>query len=161
MAGISPSELQAFINATYANDPATANVRRVVVPKKYGITFPAIALASTVTQVINISANGDFFLTRITYRASLAGAAQQAGSVPVPNLRCLFTDSASDEQWSNQAIDLSQWGMQVGGEMVLELPYPRVINGRASVNVSVTSFEAASTPVLDLTLDGVLAKVFG
>jgi hypothetical protein len=158
---ISPTELQAFINATYAADPRTANARKVVVPKKYGVTFTAIAVGVTSTQQIQISANGDFFLRAIYFRASLAGAAQTVSTVPIPNVRALFTDSGSDEQWSNQAIDLSSWADTAGsGGHDMDMAFPRVISGRSTITVQLTSFEAANTPVIDLTLDGVICKVF-
>jgi len=152
--------LAAFIESTYRNAGLPPGTQKVILPKKYGITFAAIGLLATATQQIQIGANGDFFLTRITYRASLAGVAQAQATVPIPNVRALFTDSGSDEQWSNQAIDLSQWGFTPGEAFAWDQPYPRVISGRSTVTAQLTSFEAASTPVIDLTFDGVFVKLF-
>lgn len=157
---ISASELAAFIEQTYAMQGIDASLKKSILPKKYGITIPALAVGGTVTQQIQIGANGDFFLTRILFRASLAGAAQTISSVPVPNVRALFTDSGSDEQWANQAIDLSQWGSLGGNVYAWQQPYPRCISGRSTVSAQFTSFEAANTPVLDVTFDGVFVKIF-
>jgi hypothetical protein len=157
---ITPEVLQAFIDATYRNAGLPPTTQKVILPKRYGVTFSAIATGATATQQIQISANGDFFLTQMRFRASLAGAAQTVSSVPIPNVRCLITDSGSDEQWFNQAIDLSQIASSPGSAAVIDEPFPRVISGRSTITVQLTSFEAANTPVIDFTLVGVLCKLF-
>jgi hypothetical protein len=96
----------------------------------------------------------------MSFRASLAGAAQTISTVPIPNVRCLITDSGSDEQWFNQAIDLSQIGSVPGSASIVDEPFPRVISGRSTITVQLTSFEATDTPVIDFTLVGVLCKLF-
>lgn len=159
---ISPTELQEFIDRTYREAQLPANTRKVILPKKYGTTFPPIALATTATQQIQIASNGDFFLTRISFRGNIAAAAQTVNSVPVPNMRCLITDSGSDEQWANQAIDLSQWGQNAGLGFYMDEVFPRVIGGKSTITIALTNFDAAlSTVGIDFTLHGVICKVFG
>jgi hypothetical protein len=157
---ITPDVLQAFIDATYRNAGLPPETEKVILPKRYSVTFPTIAVGATVTQQIQIAANGDFFLTSIRFRASLAGAAQTVSTVPVPNVRCIITDSGSDEQWFNQAVDLSQIANTSGASAFIDEPFPRVISGRSTITVQLTSFEAANTPVIDFTLVGVLVKLF-
>lgn len=156
---ISPTELQAFIDATYRNAGLPPETQKVVLPKFYSVTFTAIAVGATATQQIQIGANGDFFLTALRFRASLAGAAQTISTVPVPNVRALITDSGSDEQWMNQAVDLSTIA-NTEGVAQYDLPFPRVISGRSTLTIQLTSFEAANTPVIDFTAVGAFVKLF-
>lgn len=158
--GITPEVLQAFIDSTYRNAGLPPDTEKVILPKRYSVTFPAIAVGATATQQIQIGANGDFFLVALHYRATLAGAAQTVATVPVPNLRCQITDSGSDEQWFNQATDLSQIANTPGADNFRDEPYPRVISGRSTITIQLTSFEAANTPVIDFALVGVLCKLF-
>lgn len=159
---ISPAELQAFIDATYASSGYPPDVQKAILPKIYATTFTAIALAATATNQIQISANGDFFCTTLRYRANLAAAAQTVTSIPVSNARVLITDTGTDEQWSNQAVDInSLCGVAGIGGVDMDLPYPRLIAGRSSVTVQITNFDAVSTPAIDFELIGVLVKIYG
>jgi hypothetical protein len=170
---ISPTELVAFVNASYAQ--ADANLaqagqkpNRVFVPKRYAVLFSstdstAIAPAATQTKQINISANGDFFLTRFLFAANIANAAQTYNSLVVPQLRIQITDSGSDEQFCNQSCDISSVASlsvlsDTGGGC--DEPYPRVISGRSTVTVAITNTEAANTYNVEFILVGVLVKTW-
>jgi hypothetical protein len=166
---ISPTELAAFVNATYAQSDAqlagATGVRpsRVFVPKRYAVLFTGIAPAATQALPVNISANGDFFLTRMLFAANIANAAQTNNTLVIPELRIQITDSGSDELFCNQACDIASVASlstlsDTGGGT--DEPYPRVITGRSTITVSITNNEAANTYNVEFILVGVLVKTW-
>jgi hypothetical protein len=165
---ISPTELAAFINATYAQADASLAAAgqkptRLYVPKRYAVLFTGVAPAATQTAQINISANGDFFLTRMVFASNNANAAQTNNSLIIPQFRVQITDSGSDELFANQALDISSIASlsalsDTGGGT--DEPYPRVITGRSTLTVAVTNTEAANTYNLEFILVGVLCKTW-
>lgn len=170
---ISPSELHAFIEASYKRSDAVYFQQtgqlpdRAILTKAYPATFGTaaanIAAAGTASQQIQIGANGDFFCIRIMARlVASTGTAQNSASVPIPNWRLQITDSGSDENWFSQAADLSQVAA-IGGVIgeSLDLPYPRFVAGRSTLTLAITGYEAAVTYFGDITLIGVLVKTAG
>lgn len=160
---ISPAELNAFIESTYRDAGLPEGTKMAILPKRYALTttaIPNVAANGSFQGQIPIGANGDFFLTRIEARATQAGATQTLSSQVIPNLRIIFSDSGSDEKWQNAAVDIAQFCMLPVGGGFRDEPFPRVIAGRSTVDVLITSFEAAITPVLDLTFVGVFVKLF-
>jgi hypothetical protein len=159
-----PSEIWAFIQQSYAAaDAGLPNPpRRVVLPKRYTATFATVAPGGSQTQPIQISANGDFVLCRMAFIATNAGAAQTASTAIVPQWRIQITDSGTDEQYGNQPIDLNVMATNavLSGEKTDEV-YPRLISGSSTLNLAVTSYEAANTYSVDFVLIGVLVKTFG
>jgi hypothetical protein len=164
---ISPTELVAAVNATYASaDAALINAgmprpSRVFVPKWFAVIFTAIAPAGTQTQQINISANGDFFMVRMLYAANIANAAQTVSTLVVPELRVQVTDSGTDELFANQAVDInSMASLSSNANKDEHLPYPRVVTGRSTLTVSVSNVEAANTYNVEFVLQGILVKTW-
>lgn len=165
---ISPTELVAFVNASYSQADrnlaaAGAAPNRVIVPKRYAILFTGIAPTATQTGQIQISANGDFFLTRMLFAANNANAAQTNNTLIIPQMRVQITDSGSDEQFANQAVDIASIASlsslsDTGGGT--DEPYPRVITGRSTITVAVTNTEAANTYNIEFILVGALVKTW-
>jgi len=160
---ISPSELSMFITASYAKADSGLMTppQRYIVPKRYTLTFATLAPAATQTQQLQIGANADFFLTRMTYMATNAGAAQTYSSAIIPQWRIQITDSGSDEQFYNAPADINSiagpgW---VGADVMAE-PYPRLVTGRSTLTLQASSYEAANTYSVDLILHGVLVKTY-
>lgn len=159
---ISAAELQAFIDGTYRDAGYPPDAEKAILPKQFGALFTALSLTVPQTQVIPISANGDFFCTGLRYRAVNAGIAQTVSTVPLVNARMLISDTGTDEQWSNIPIDINAQAQIAGGPAQdMDFPFPRLIAGRSSVSVTLTSFEAAATPTIDFELIGVLVKMYG
>ena len=161
---ISPSELWAFIQQSYANADANlqAPPQRVVVPKRYTVTFSALTAGSTQSTPLQIGANGDFFLTRISFYAQpAAGTAVTYSTFIVPAARLQITDSGSDEQFANGPVDISNFAnLGPGSNDFRDEPYPRIVTGRSTLNFQITSYEASASYNIDVVLTGVLVKTF-
>lgn len=125
-------------------------------PYGYTTTFAALAQNATQTNSLQIAANADFILTGLRHRAQI-GAAQTVSTKTAPFVRVLITDSGSNKQFTNAAVDLENWSSNVnGGER--DLPFPRFIQGRSSLSIQATNYAptAETYTTIDLFLSGVL-----
>lgn len=147
-------ELQAFAQQIYGGRPL------VIVPYGYGLTFTSLAQNATATQQLSITANADFILTGIKYRASVA-ATETVSNKTAAFVRMLITDSGTNEQFTSAAVDLENYATN-GASQVGGLPYPRFISGRTALTVTVTNFSpgAGQTYLLDLFFEGVLIRTY-
>jgi hypothetical protein len=146
-------ELQAFANQIYGGRPL------VMVPYGYALTFTGLAQGQTATQQISITANADFILTGIKYRASI-GAAETVSNKTAAFVRLLITDSGTNEQFTSGPVDLENYGTN-GASLAGALPYPRFISGRTALTVTATNFApVAQTYLLDLFLEGLLVRTY-
>lgn len=143
-----PAELMAWIAPKYGNR------RLTVLPYAYKTTFLALAQNGQAQAQILIAANADFLLLGINHRAQI-GAAQTVDTKTAPFVRCLITDSGSNLQFWNEAVDLET--VSSNGVGVQNLPYPRLLGGRTSLTVQVTNYAptAETYTSLDITLSGV------
>jgi hypothetical protein len=73
-------------------------------------------------------------------------------------VRILITDSGTNEQFTNAAIDLENYS--TNGNIINELPYPRIVSGRSTLTVQLTSYEASQTLNIDLSFEGLLVRAF-
>lgn len=112
----------------------------------------AIAPAGTSTVFINIQADADFVLEKLTYAADIAGAAQNIGNLTSPNVTVLLTSTGSGINLMNVAVPLSSiFGT---GMLPFILPYPRVLPANSQLQISLVSFEAAQSPFITLNFIG-------
>lgn len=130
----------------------------LITPYGYNVTFSALAPAATITQTVNIAANADFIITGLHHRASIAGASQNVSTKVAPLARILITDSGSNEQFTNSAVDLENYS--TNGNIINKLDYPRIVSGRSTLTVQLTSYEAANTLNVDIVFEGVLVRAF-
>jgi hypothetical protein len=130
----------------------------LITPYAYTITFAALTAATTASQVINIAANADFMALMFHHRATVAGAAQTVSNKVAPLVRILVTDSGSNEQFTNAAVDIENYS--TNGNIVNDLPYPRIVSGRSTLTVQVTSYEASVSLNLDVSIEGVLVRAY-
>lgn len=150
-------DLQALAAQWYQNSMRSGQVP-VLTPYGYNVTVTSLAAAATSTQSLSITANADFILTGIRYRAMIAAAAQTVSNKTAAAVRLLITDTGTNEQFTNSAIDLENYSTN-GGD-ARDLPYPRLIQGRTALSLQFTSFAAAETYApLDLYLEGVLVRL--
>jgi hypothetical protein len=147
-------ELQAFANQIYGGRPL------VMVPYGYALTFTALAQNTTQTQQLSITANADFILTGLKYRASI-GAAETVSNKTAAFVRILITDSGTNEQFTSGPVDLENYATN-GASQVGGLPYPRFISGRTALTVTATNFSpgGGQTYLLDLFLEGLLVRTY-
>lgn len=114
--------------------------------------FVTLGAGATLTQNINIQADSDFCLQKLTFQADLAGVAQTASGVIVPNVNVLITDSGSGRQLMNNVLPLTLiFGT---GQIPFILPKPKWFAANSNVVIALTSFEAAVTPSIQLAFIG-------
>jgi hypothetical protein len=92
------------------------------------------------------------------HRSTVAAAAQTVATKSAPLARILITDSGTNEQFTNAAVDLENYS--TNGNIINNLPYPRIVSGRSTLTVQVSSYEASQTVNLDLSFSGVLVRAF-
>jgi hypothetical protein len=146
------ADIESFASKFYQGRPL------LLTPYAYVLTFSSLAAAGSATQTLNITANADFIFTMLHHRASINGAAQTVSTKTAPLVRVLITDSGTNEQFTNAAIDLENYS--TNGNIVNELPYPRIVSGRSTLTVQLTSYEASNTLNIDLSFEGLLVRAF-
>jgi len=130
----------------------------LITPYAYTLTFLALASGTTTSSVINIAANADFMALQFHHRANVAAGGQTVSNKTAPLVRMLVTDSGSNEQFTSAAVDLENYS--TNGNIINNLPYPRIVSGRSTLTVQVTSYEASQTLNFDVTIDGVLIRAY-
>jgi len=146
------AEIEAFASKFYGGRAL------LLTPYGYNLTFSSLAAGTSATQTINIAANADFIITTLHHRANVAAAAQNVSTKSAPLARILITDSGSNEQFTNSAVDLENYS--TNGNIINHLPYPRIVSGRSTLTVQLTSFEASQTLNVDVFFEGVLVRAY-
>jgi hypothetical protein len=95
---------------------------------------------------------------RLWYAANVAAAGQNVSTKTAPLARILVVDSGSNEQFTNSAVDLENYS--TNGNIINTLSYPRIISGRSTLTVTLTSFEASQTLNVDVFFEGVLVRAY-
>lgn len=144
--------IERFVARFYGNKSFT------IVPYAYNLIFLALAQNGVSSQNLQIAANADFFALGLRHRAQI-GAAQTVSTITAPFVRALFVDAGSNEQWTNQSVDLNNYGPAAAFNF--PFPYPRVISGRSSVAITLTNYAptAETYTSIELSLWGVLVRV--
>lgn len=153
--GYSIADLESYISRFYQGRPL------LITPYAYNLTFTAAQLSAgaTVSQIINIAANADFVATEWAYRSFATTATSQTnGTEDQPFVRILVTDSGSNEQFTNSAIDLTNYA--TGQNFSHPLPYPRIVSGRSTLTVQLTNYSTTIAYGLDLSVSGVLVRAY-
>lgn len=130
----------------------------LITPYAYTITFSSLTAGASASQVINIAANADFMALMFHHRANVAAAGQTVSNKTAPLVRILVTDSGSNEQFTNAAVDIENYS--TNGNIINDLPYPRIVSGRSTLTVQVTSYEASQTLNLDISIEGCLVRAY-
>ena len=154
-AGYSIADLESYISRFYQGRPL------LITPYAYNLTYTAAQLTAgaTVSQVINIAANADFVATMVSYRSFATTATSQTNaSDDLPFVRILITDSGSNEQFTNSAVDITNYG--TGHNYLQSLPYPRIVSGRSTLTVQASNYSTNTAYGLDLAVSGVLVRAY-
>jgi len=146
------ADIEAFASKFYQGRPL------LLTPYAYVLTFSSLTAGSSQTQTLSITANADFIFLQMHHHANVASAAQTVASKTAPLATILVTDSGTNEQFTNAAVDLESYS--TNGNIINNLPYPRIVSGRSTLTVQVTSYEATNTLNLYLSFDGVLVRAF-
>lgn len=151
------TEIQAFLAQLYGGRTGVIPAMTVS-PYAYNLSFTGLAQGTTQQQQLSIQANADFILTRINHRASI-GAAQTVSSKTAPFIRALIVDSGTGDQFSSAAFDLEN--MSTNDGKMRELTYPRVIQGKSALSVSLTNWApTAETYAVDLLFGGFQVRLY-
>lgn len=119
-------------------------------------TFAALAPAGNATQSVNIQADSAFECVAIAFHADIAAAAFLYNTRPIPNVTLILQDTGSGRNLMNGAVPLSAL---VGvAEHPGYLPQPKTFNPNATIQATLTNFDAAVTYNIRLTLIG--RKIF-
>lgn len=146
------SEIETFASKFYQGRPL------LLVPYAYNVTFSSLAAGASATQTVSISANADFIVTGLHHRANVAAAGQNVSTKTAPLARILVTDSGSNEQFTNSAVDLENYS--TNGNIINKFDYPRIVSGRSTLTVQLTSYEASQTLNIDVVFEGVLVRAY-
>jgi len=122
----------------------------------YEQDFDLLASGSSATGNVNIQADSDFVLQKLTVFADIAGAAQLSDSRVVPLCSLQVTDSGSGRQLFESAVPVP--AIFGNGELPFILPTPKLFPARSTITLNVANFSAATTYNLKFALIGY--KVF-
>lgn len=150
--GMNIADIEAFASKFYQGRPL------LLVPYGYNLTFSSLAAGTSATQIVNIAANADFIMTGLHHRANVAAAGQNVSTKTAPLARVLITDSGSNEQFTNSAVDLENYS--TNGNIINKFDYPRIVSGRSTLTVQLTSYEASQTLNIDVFFEGVLVRAY-
>ena len=118
----------------------------------YQEDFSAVASGASATGNINIQADSDFVLQKLTYYADIAAAAQTANTRVIPNATIVITDTGSGRQLMESAVPIaSLFGT---GQLPFILPTPRLFQARSTISLIVANFDAAVTYNIRLSFSG-------
>jgi len=155
MSAYSIADLESYISRFYQGRPL------LITPYAYNLTFTTsqLAVGATNSQVINIAANADFVATEVAFHSfASASTTQTNGTEDVPFLRILITDSGSNEQFTNSAIDINNYGSRQN--YMRPLSYPRIVSGRSTLTVQLTNYSTTVAYGVDLSVNGVLVRAY-
>ena len=109
----------------------------------YQEDFSALANGTSATGNINIQADSDFVLQKITYFADIAAAAQTDSTRVIPLITMQVTDSGSGRNLFESPVAVpSLFGT---GELPFILPTPKLFSARSTITITVANFDAAAT----------------
>ena len=135
--------------------PSLSNSRDTIIAKDffaYQESFTIVNSGQTATGNINIQADSDFQLQKLTYFASISNATQTDSSRVVPLVTLEITDSGSGRNLFEEAVPIpSIFGT---GQEPFILPTPKIFPARSTITLNLTNFSAATDYKMFLTFIG-------
>lgn len=105
--------------------------------------FSNLAVNAQATNQLLIQADADFEWVAAVYEFDLAAAAFTSNTRPLPNCTVQITDTGSGRQLMNAAVPVTS--IFGGAEQPQMLPITKVFKRNASIQFTVTNFDAAVT----------------
>lgn len=102
---------------------------------------------------VNIQADADFLILNQTYHANTANAAIAVSTAVYPNLLVTLTETGSGMALMNAGVPVP--AIFGDGRQPFILPQPKLLLAKATLQVSITSFDAAAGYNLFLAFNGV------
>jgi hypothetical protein len=121
----------------------------------YGINF-AVLTTTPQQGAIQIQADADFVVQKMTFWASIGDAAAEQSTRILPNCTVQLTDSGTGRQLFNQPVAIP--AIMGDGQIPFILPISKVFSANSSVTVAVANLSADTYSLLQINLIG--AKVF-
>lgn len=118
----------------------------------YAIDFASVAAGISATDNIQIQADADFEVQKLTFFADIAGAAQTVTTSVIPLMTVLIVDAGSGRQLMDRALAIP--ALFGDGKIPFILPTTRIFAARSNVTFTVTNFSAATTYRLRLNMIG-------
>jgi hypothetical protein len=109
----------------------------------YVTRVTTLAAGTTDTFNLQIEADAYFVITKMSYVADIAGAAQTESSRVIPLVRCLITDTGSGRNLMSQAVDLSALAGHEGLPFIN--PVARWVMPNSAINIQFSNYSAATT----------------
>lgn len=111
-----------------------------------------IPVAGSQNDVINIEADSDFILQKLSYQADIAAAAFTDSTRPIPNVTVQLIDTGSGRQLMQNPIPIpSFFGT---GQLPFILSNPRLFMRNSTIQVAFTNFDAAIAYNIQLAFIG-------
>ncbi len=109
----------------------------------YSASYTDLAAAASQTGRINIEADADFVVEKMTFFAEIAGAVQTDASRVIPLATMLINDSGSGRNLQNEPVYIpSIFG---DGRLPFVLPLPRTFRANSTISVTAANVSAATT----------------
>jgi hypothetical protein len=122
----------------------------------YGINALAIAPGANVNANIQIQADSDFKLIKLSLMADIALASTTASTLVIPNATIQIVDTGSGRQLFFQPVPL---GALFGtGSLPHILPVPRIFKARSNIALQFANYDAAVTYNIRMAFEG--SKIF-
>jgi len=122
----------------------------------YNILFTGLAGGESGSGSINIQADSDFQIQKMTYFATITNANQTDATRVIPLVTTVITDQGSGRQLMNDAVAISN--MFGTGEIPFILPTPKIVQARSTINVDVNNLTSGTT--YDIRLSFIGTKLF-
>lgn len=116
-----------------------------------------IIAGGTSNDVINIEADSDFILQKMTYEADIAAAAYTFTTNPIPLITIQITDTGSGRQLMQNPIPVNSF--MGDGKLPFYLPNPRKFLRNSTIQIAFVNFDAAVTYNIRLAFIGY--KIYG
>jgi len=109
----------------------------------YQSSVASIANGANATDTINIQADSDFILQKLTFVADVAAAAQTDSSRVLPLITVQLTDTGSGRQIFSDPVPIP--AIFGRGELPFILPNPRLFRANTTIAISYSNYDAALT----------------
>lgn len=139
------AQMKRYVNALVRKAVALNDPENVDLLRRDFYTYEAESLGlvagGSSNDVINIEADSDFIMQKLSFQADIAGAAQTDGTRVIPNVVVQLVDTGSGRQLMQNPIPIPNifgWG-----ELPFVLDNPRKFLRNSTIQIAFTSFDAA------------------
>lgn len=122
----------------------------------YTIAFAALAAGTSTQGAIQIQADSDFELQKLTHFSDIAAAAQTDSTRVIPLVTLQLTDTGNGRQMFSAPVAMG--AIMGDGQIPFILQTSKIFTRNASVTVEVANYSAATAYNLRLMLIG--SKIF-